>query len=112
MGYCDSGITADRILEHGRLYYDSAALGTAATKGLLTKVESVKDFNGGNPLFDVERVLTYDTQGRTKTTKDITGEIVTVHYTPARGWPGHQADFGQPARAGPPASTWTRPGAW
>lgn len=88
VGHCGTAPTsADRILDYGRFHYDGQALGAVPQKGLITRIDSIRDWNGGTPLYDTERSFTYDVAGRTKTTTDQAGFTSQTDYTPAAGGP-------------------------
>ncbi|MEU5783173.1 RHS repeat-associated core domain-containing protein [Micromonospora lupini] len=78
----EAQVTADT-----RYSYDNQAYGTAPTRGVITSVEDIKDFNGGNRLYQQVATMKYDAQGRQTETTDITGKATKTAYTPTAGGP-------------------------
>ncbi|MDG4825040.1 RHS repeat-associated core domain-containing protein [Asanoa sp. WMMD1127] len=82
-----SGLTDDDIVEDEKTSYDQAAWGTAPTRGLLSKVETIKAWNGGSPTYLTAERATHDANGRVDGSWDIRGNLTDTDYTPATGGP-------------------------
>lgn len=54
------------VLTDQRISYDNSSVGTAPTKGLVTKTERLKDYVSGEPAYQVTAVNEYDPFGRQK----------------------------------------------
>ncbi|SBT48270.1 RHS repeat-associated core domain-containing protein [Micromonospora auratinigra] len=87
-GPCATPPTSEaQVTGDTRYSYDNLAYGTAPTKGIVTAIEEVKDFNGGSRLYQQVATMKYDAQGRATETTDITGKATKTAYTPAAGGP-------------------------
>ncbi|WP_460847784.1 RHS repeat-associated core domain-containing protein [Phytohabitans suffuscus] len=78
---------ANQVTTDTKFTLDNLAYGAAPTKGAITKVETIKDWNGGTRLYQTTATTVYDAQGRVKSVTDIAGETTTTDYTPAAGGP-------------------------
>ena len=80
--------TTAQVLSHKQMAYDAAAVGAAATKGLVTTSSEASGFTG-TTLSTAQWVttgqFTYDTAGRILTSKDAGNRTVTTAYSPAAG---------------------------
>jgi RHS repeat-associated protein len=81
------GLTDDDIIDETRSSYDGQAWNAAPTKGAVTQVDGLLAYNGGNPTFLTESVITYDSYGRKVTSTDVRGNTTTTAYQPATGGP-------------------------
>jgi RHS repeat-associated protein len=81
------GLTDDDVISDDRTSYDQQAYGTAPTKGDVTRVETLKAYNSGNPTYLTTATSSYDAQGRVLATTDVRGNTTTTAYTPATGGP-------------------------
>ncbi|GGV19489.1 hypothetical protein GCM10010182_46340 [Actinomadura cremea] len=75
----------DQVISDVRSYYDGHAHGAAPTKGQVTKVEGIKDYDGGAPRYVTEVENTYDSYGRVTHTKNALGQTSTTAYTDTQG---------------------------
>ncbi|BCB88102.1 hypothetical protein Psuf_054150 [Phytohabitans suffuscus] len=101
---------ANQVTTDTKFTLDNLAYGAAPTKGAITKVETIKDWNGGTRLYQTTATTVYDAQGRVKSVTDIAGETTTTDYTPAAGDPSPKPS--PPTRCcGPTPSSSTPPGA-
>ncbi|GAB2819429.1 RHS repeat-associated core domain-containing protein [Actinoallomurus bryophytorum] len=89
-----------QVISDVRTYYDGGAFDAAPSKGDITKVEKVADYNGGTPVYVTDAASTYDAYGRTATVTDATGHISTTTYTPATGLPTSSKVTGPPVKPG------------
>ncbi|WP_406401591.1 RHS repeat-associated core domain-containing protein [Streptomyces sp. NBC_00879] len=86
-GACGGAINrpAD-IISDSRLYFDGAtALGTAPTKGDVTKTEQINGAGTGYDIISTTSVADYDIYGRALSTTDVYGEKTTTVYNPTTG---------------------------
>ncbi|MFI6823944.1 polymorphic toxin-type HINT domain-containing protein [Micromonospora sp. NPDC050187] len=87
-GQCATAPTsAAQVTADTRFRFDGAAYGTAPTKGQVTAVEEISDYNGGSRLYQTVSTATYDAYGRTDEVTDVAGEMTKSTYTPATGGP-------------------------
>ncbi|MGC4808198.1 RHS repeat domain-containing protein [Micromonospora sp. DT233] len=87
-GDCTAGPTsAAQVTSDMRFSYDQLAHGTVPTKGLVSKVERMASWNGGNPTFQVVGTYQHDAQGRTVESTDVAGRVSKSAFTPAAGGP-------------------------
>jgi RHS repeat-associated protein len=89
-----------QVISDVRSYYDDGAFGAAPSKGDLTKVEKVADYNGTTPVYLTDTTTTYDTYGRPKTVTDVAGHTTTTTYTPETGLPTSVTVTGPPVTPG------------
>lgn len=82
-----SGLTDDDVIEDEKTSYDQLAWNTAPTRGLVSKVETISEWHGGNPTYQVARRATHDAHGRVEEAWDIRGNRTLTAYTPATGGP-------------------------
>ncbi|MFC8923667.1 RHS repeat domain-containing protein [Cellulosimicrobium sp. NPDC057127] len=71
------------VISDERYAYDGAAVGTAPTKGLVTRTEQVKAYTGATPSYLTTATTTYDALGRPTKVTDALGRASTTAYTPA-----------------------------
>ncbi|MGW1062141.1 RHS repeat-associated core domain-containing protein [Micromonospora rubida] len=87
-GTCTSAlITASRITADTRFSFDSLAYGVTPTKGLLTKTETITDYDFGTRTYQQVSTAKYDARGRVKESTDIAGQTTTTTYTPLEDGP-------------------------
>jgi RHS repeat-associated protein len=79
--------SADQVLSDMRYTYDNLAYGATPTKGLVTKIERMSAWNGGNVQFQTVGTYKHDAHGRTTESTDIAGRVSKTTYTPATGGP-------------------------
>ncbi|MEU8167151.1 RHS repeat-associated core domain-containing protein [Micromonospora sp. NPDC049004] len=79
----------DDVISDERSYYDGAtSVGTAPTKGLVTKVESLKDWSSASgTVWRVSSESAHDAFGRLTRSTDDRGNVTTKAYLPASGGP-------------------------
>jgi RHS repeat-associated protein len=73
------------LISDTRTAYDSAAFGTAPTKGDPTETDTVDAYVAGTPTWAKTARSTYDTMGRPLVATDVLGHTTTTAYTPAAG---------------------------
>ncbi|MEV0136515.1 RHS repeat-associated core domain-containing protein [Dactylosporangium sp. NPDC050688] len=78
---------ADQVLSDTRLTYDNLAYGVTPTKGLVTKLERMSAWNGGDVQFQTVGTYKHDVHGRTIESTDIAGRVSSTVYEPATGGP-------------------------
>ncbi|GLH99940.1 type IV secretion protein Rhs [Phytohabitans aurantiacus] len=89
---CNTAPTAGAQVTGDTLFtLDNLAYGATPSKGSITTIQTVKDWNGGNRLYQTVGTSKYDVYGRVTETTDIAGEKTTTTYTPATGGPVTQA---------------------
>jgi len=74
------------VLSYKRMSYDSGAIGTAPSKGLVTATSEAKSF-AGNTLSSAEwsttSAITYDSMGRPTSSTDVANRTTYTAYTPS-----------------------------
>ncbi|MEV5970358.1 RHS repeat-associated core domain-containing protein [Streptomyces sp. NPDC051921] len=83
---CDA--TASRpadVIDDVRTYYDGGALGTAPTKGDVTRSERINGAGNGYDVTTSTPAADFDIYGRGLTVADAYGKITKTVYTPATG---------------------------
>ncbi|MEV4135448.1 RHS repeat-associated core domain-containing protein [Dactylosporangium sp. NPDC049742] len=78
---------ADQVISDMRYTYDNLAYGATPTTGLVTKVERMNAWNGGNVQFQTIGTYKHDPHGRTTESTDIAGRVSKTDYSPATGGP-------------------------
>lgn len=78
---------AEQVLSDTRITYDNLAYGATPTTGLVTKIERMSAWNGGNVQFQTVGTYKYDVHGRTIESTDIAGRVSKTAYSPATGGP-------------------------
>jgi RHS repeat-associated protein len=78
---------ADQVISDVRYTYDDLAYGATPAKGLVTKIERMSAWNGGNVQFQTVGTYKHDTHGRTVESTDIAGRVSKTAYAPATGGP-------------------------
>jgi RHS repeat-associated protein len=78
---------ADQVISDSRFTYDNLAYGATPTKGLVTKIERMSAWNGGNVQFQTVGTYKHDVHGRTTESTDIAGRLTKTAYSPATGGP-------------------------
>ncbi|WBC17745.1 hypothetical protein O7600_13355 [Micromonospora sp. WMMA1998] len=87
-GDCATGpSSAAQVTSDMRFSYDQLAYGTVPTKGLVSKVERMASWNGGDPTFQTVGTYKHDAQGRSIESTDIAGRVSKAAFTPASGGP-------------------------
>ncbi|WBB78833.1 transcriptional regulator [Micromonospora sp. WMMD882] len=81
------GLTDDDVIEDEKTSYDQLAWNAAPTRGLVSRVETIDAWNGGNPTYRAARRATYDAYGRVGESWDLRGNRTRTSYTPASGGP-------------------------
>ncbi|MFI7523948.1 polymorphic toxin-type HINT domain-containing protein [Micromonospora globbae] len=81
--------STDHIISDTRNFYDGATdVNTAPVYGSVTKTEQLKDWSPSTgTVWQTVEQATFDAFGRTASTRDIKGNVVTTAYTPASGGP-------------------------
>ena len=80
-------LTEAQVLGEERSSYDELGWNATPTKGNVTKGETMKAYNNGNPTFITENTSTYDAHGRPLDVWDVRGGKTSHVYTPAVGGP-------------------------
>ncbi|MGI5183843.1 polymorphic toxin-type HINT domain-containing protein [Dactylosporangium sp. CA-152071] len=78
---------ADQVISDMRFTYDDLAYGATPTTGLVTKIERMSAWNGGNVQFQTVGTYKHDVHGRTTESTDIAGRLSKTDYSPATGGP-------------------------
>ncbi|GAA1499625.1 RHS repeat-associated core domain-containing protein [Dactylosporangium maewongense] len=88
-GDCTAGgpSAADQVISDLRYTYDNLAYGATPTTGLVTKIERMSAWNGGNVQFQTVGTYKHDPHGRTTESTDIAGRLSKTDYSPATGGP-------------------------
>ncbi|WP_117211336.1 polymorphic toxin-type HINT domain-containing protein [Allorhizocola rhizosphaerae] len=86
------GLTDDDVISDTKTSYDQAAwtsgdTTTVPSRGLVSKTETLKAYNGGAPTYHVSSRATHDIHGRVLESWDVRGAKTTTTYTPATGGP-------------------------
>lgn len=86
------GLTDADVIGDTKTSYDGAAWAsgegtTVPSRGLVTKAESLKAYNGGAPTYQTTSTSTYDEHGRLRESWDNRGTKSETAYTPALGGP-------------------------
>ncbi|MCZ7423706.1 hypothetical protein O7605_29785 [Verrucosispora sp. WMMA2121] len=79
--------SASQVIGDTRYRYDGKAYGVAPTRGVITAVDEITDWNGGSRLYQQVATMTHDAHGRPKQSTDITGGVTRTDYTPTEGGP-------------------------
>jgi RHS repeat-associated protein len=79
--------SAAQVIGDTKITFDLLGYGATPTKGAVTSVETIKDWNGGNRTYQTVASAEYDVHGRVTETTDITGQTTGIAYTPAAGGP-------------------------
>ncbi|WP_084556936.1 RHS repeat-associated core domain-containing protein [Hamadaea tsunoensis] len=85
------GLTDADVVSDARSSYDGQAYAAAPVTGNVTRLETLKAYNGGSPAYLAE-TRTYDAYGRVLTDTDVRGNVTTTAYTPVAGGPVTQVD--------------------
>jgi RHS repeat-associated protein len=80
-------LTDADVISEKRTSYDGQAWNVVPTLGDVTKSESLKAYNGGNPTFITDSSSTRDSYGRVLDSYDVRGQKTSTAYTPATGGP-------------------------
>ncbi|TDD89284.1 sugar-binding protein [Actinomadura darangshiensis] len=75
----------DNVVTDARTYYDNGGLGDAPSKGDITKVENLADYDDGAPRYVTQATTTYDTFSRVTQVKDALGQPTTTAYIDPQG---------------------------
>jgi RHS repeat-associated protein len=89
-----------QVVSDVRSYYDNGAFDAAPSKGDITKVENIADYNGATPVYVTGATTGYDAYGRPSTVTDAAGHVTTTVYTPATGLPTSAKVTGPPVTPG------------
>jgi RHS repeat-associated protein len=81
------GLTDEHVIADERTAYDGKGFDEAPTVGSVSKVDTLKAYNGGDPQFVTERSYTHDGFGRLHEEWDIRGTRTVHGYEPATGGP-------------------------
>ncbi|WP_436888253.1 polymorphic toxin-type HINT domain-containing protein [Nocardiopsis dassonvillei] len=71
------------VIADTRTAYDGGNIGTVPTRGLETRSERLKDYNGTTPVYQTIQTSTYDSYGRELTQTDAEGNTLTYEFTSA-----------------------------
>ncbi|MEV5831528.1 RHS repeat-associated core domain-containing protein [Spirillospora sp. NPDC052242] len=80
--------TTDRpahVVSDARTHYDNGGFGAAPTKGDVTKVEKLADYEGTTPKYVTQTATVYDAYGRPTKVTDALGQSSTTTYTDTHG---------------------------
>ena len=78
--------TQAELVSDTRNFYDgSTALGSAPSKGDLTKTQDATSYSGSSPVFTTQSTSSYDEYGRVTSSTDADGNPTTTSYSPATG---------------------------
>ncbi len=81
-------VTPDRpaqVLSDARTYYDNGAFGDGPSKGNITKVENLADYDGTTPQYVTQAATVYDAFGRVTQVTNALGQATTTAYTDTQG---------------------------
>ncbi|MEU5858193.1 RHS repeat-associated core domain-containing protein [Nocardiopsis dassonvillei] len=73
----------DDVILDTRTAYDGGNVGATPTRGLESRSERVKDYNGTTPVYQTIQTSTYDSYGRELTQTDAQGNTLTYEFTSA-----------------------------
>ncbi|MFG2249425.1 RHS repeat domain-containing protein, partial [Spirillospora sp. NPDC048823] len=96
-------VTPDRpaqILSDVRTYYDNGAFGAGPSKGRVTKVEKLAEYDGGAPRYVAQTATVYDDYGRTTKVIDAAGQSATTAYVDTQGLNTQITTTSPPAKPG------------
>jgi RHS repeat-associated protein len=82
-----TGLTDDDVISDDRTSYDNQPWGAEPTKGEVTRIETLKAYNGGDPTYLTATTSSYDPDGRSLDVTDIRGNHTRTAYTPSTGGP-------------------------
>lgn len=97
---------ADAVSD-ARTSYDGGAVSAAATRGLVTKIETVDGYSGVSPHWVTVSEVAYDSMGRPISATDALGHIETTAYTPAAGAPVGSGALTSITATSPAPFNWT-----
>ncbi|MGQ0632649.1 MAG: RHS repeat-associated core domain-containing protein [Sporichthyaceae bacterium] len=112
---CDGPATPadDAVVSWTKNSYDEAVVGDDPIRGLLTKVQEIKSYADGAPVFYTAGQVHYDRYGRVTVSTDALGRATRTDYQPAEGpvtaltvtYPTPSPAAGEPARPAPVETT-------
>ncbi|MEU6134757.1 RHS repeat-associated core domain-containing protein [Nocardioides sp. NPDC047086] len=82
------GATVSRpadVISDVRTAFDGGSFGDAPTRGLITRSQDLKAYDGTTPQYLTTETTTYDSYGRVTSVKDALGRQTTTAYTDANG---------------------------
>ena len=96
-----------QVITDVRTYYDGAGFGAAPSKGRVTKLEKVADYDEATPRYVTGSETVYDDYGRPTKTTDGVGQTTTTTYTDVRGLNTQTTTTSPPAKPGDSATALT-----
>jgi RHS repeat-associated protein len=81
------GLSDDDIIDDVRTSYDQLAWNAPPTKGNVSRSESIKEYNGGDPTYITDSRSVHDANGRVVESYDVRGQKTATAFTPATGGP-------------------------
>lgn len=76
------GLSAAQVISDTLTYYDGAtSVTTPPTRGLITRVDEMKDWANGAPVYQTTTQSQYDAVGRVDSTTDVRGNTTTTSYS-------------------------------
>lgn len=81
-----SGLTSADVSADTVTFYDgSSTVGAPPTRGLATRVDTLKDWVSGAPVYQTSSTTGYDANGRTASVTDVRGNTTTTTYSNKAG---------------------------
>lgn len=93
-----------QVVADARTYYDNGGFGDGPSKGHVTKVDKVSEYDGGTPQYVTQATTVYDAYGRVTQVKDALGQATTTAYTDAQGLTTQTKTTTPPATSGDASS--------